>query len=85
MAADGFGRRQGTGTRPALVVVDLLVGFTDPESPLACDADEAVAATAASASHHSGEAGSVNPLTRSTTTRAGRAPAPDRRPNPRSA
>jgi nicotinamidase-related amidase len=32
--------------RPALVVVDLVNGFTDPESPLYCDAEEAVAATA---------------------------------------
>ena len=47
MAADGFGRRQGAGARPALVVVDLVNGFTDPESPLWCDADEAVADRAA--------------------------------------
>jgi nicotinamidase-related amidase len=46
MAADGFGARQGAGERPALVVVDLVNGFTDPESPLWCDADTAVAATA---------------------------------------
>jgi nicotinamidase-related amidase len=46
MAADGFGGRSGAGARPALVVVDLLNGFTDPESPLWCDADVAVAATA---------------------------------------
>jgi maleamate amidohydrolase len=46
MAADGFGERQGAGARPALVVVDLVNGFTDPESPLWCDADGAVAATA---------------------------------------
>ena len=46
-AERGFGRRSGSGTRPALVVVDLLLGFTDPESPLWCDADAAVAATAA--------------------------------------
>jgi maleamate amidohydrolase len=46
MAADGFGERQGAGARPALVVVDLVNGFTDPESPLWCDADEAVEATA---------------------------------------
>jgi maleamate amidohydrolase len=46
MAADGFGERQGAGARPALVVVDLVNGFTDPGSPLWCDADEAVAATA---------------------------------------
>jgi maleamate amidohydrolase len=46
MAADGFGERSGAGTRPALVVVDLVNGFTDRKSPLWCDADEAVAATA---------------------------------------
>jgi nicotinamidase-related amidase len=46
MATDGFGGRSGAGARPALVVVDLVNGFTDPESPLWCDADEAVAATA---------------------------------------
>jgi nicotinamidase-related amidase len=45
-AAAGFGERQGAGDRPALVVVDLVNGFTDPESPLYCDADAAVAATA---------------------------------------
>jgi nicotinamidase-related amidase len=45
MAADGFRQRQGPGTRPALVVVDLVKGFTDPDSPLYCDADAAVAAT----------------------------------------
>ena len=45
-AARGFGRRAGAGDRPALVVVDLVNGFTDPESPLWCDADDAVAATA---------------------------------------
>jgi len=42
----GLGRRQGTGTRPALVIVDLNYGFTDPESPLHCDTEAAVAANA---------------------------------------
>jgi nicotinamidase-related amidase len=42
----GFGGRQGAGRRPALVVVDFNYAFTDPESPLHCDTDEAVAATA---------------------------------------
>jgi maleamate amidohydrolase len=46
MAADGFGERQGAGERPVLVVVDLVNGFTDPASPLSCDAEGAVAATA---------------------------------------
>ncbi len=42
----GLGRRQGAGRRPALVVVDLNKGFTDPASPLHCDTDAAVEATA---------------------------------------
>jgi maleamate amidohydrolase len=42
----GFGGRQGVGEHPALVVIDLNYGFTDPESPLHCDADSAVEATA---------------------------------------
>jgi maleamate amidohydrolase len=46
MAAEGFGERQGAGKRPALVVVDLVYGFTDPDSPLYCAADGALAATA---------------------------------------
>jgi nicotinamidase-related amidase len=46
MAATGFGERQGAGARPALVIVDLVNGFTNPDSPLYCDADAAVAATA---------------------------------------
>jgi hypothetical protein len=40
-AERGFGRRSGAGERPALVVVDLVNGFTDPASPLWCDADAA--------------------------------------------
>jgi nicotinamidase-related amidase len=42
----GFGGRQGAGERPALVVIDLNYAFTDPESPLHCETDDAVAATA---------------------------------------
>lgn len=42
----GFGGRQGAGRHPALVVVDLSYGFTDPASPLHCDTDAAVDATA---------------------------------------
>ena len=39
----GFhGRGVGIGERPALVVVDMSVGFTDPESPLACDFEDVV-------------------------------------------
>jgi len=33
----GFGGRGGLGRRPALIVVDMTLGFTDPGSPLACD------------------------------------------------
>ncbi len=42
----GLGGRQGAGRRPALIIVDLNRGFTDPSSPLHCDADGAVLATA---------------------------------------
>jgi len=40
----GFGGRQGAGTKPAVVVVDFIEGFTNPESRLACDADADLAA-----------------------------------------
>lgn len=40
---EGFGGRGGFGRRPALVVVDMTLGFTDPDSPLACDLEEPVA------------------------------------------
>ena len=40
----GFHGRAGFGTKPALVVVDVNRGFTDPASPLACDLDGVVAA-----------------------------------------
>jgi nicotinamidase-related amidase len=36
--------QQGLGTRPALMLVDLICGFTDPRSPLGSDADDVVAA-----------------------------------------
>ena len=42
----GFGKRQGMGVSPALIVVDFIHGFTDPDSPLYCDCDEALVATA---------------------------------------
>jgi len=35
-----FGGAAGFGERPAVVVVDLNYGFTDPSSPLACDLDD---------------------------------------------
>ena len=41
---DGFGERQGFGRRPALLVIDMSVGFTSPESPLHCELEDAVTA-----------------------------------------
>ena len=41
----GLAGRVGVGTRPALVVVDLIAGFTDLRSPLAGDLDPQVEAT----------------------------------------
>lgn len=38
----GLGGAQERGTRPCLLVVDLSRGFTDPASPLGCDADLAL-------------------------------------------
>jgi maleamate amidohydrolase len=38
----GFHGRVGLGSRPALIVVDVNRGFTDPGSPLVCDLDEVV-------------------------------------------
>ena len=44
MRHDGFHGRAGFGLRPALLVIDVNVGFTDPESPLACDLEGVVGA-----------------------------------------
>jgi len=44
MRHEGFHGRAGFGTKPALVVVDVNRGFTDPVSPLVCDLEEVVAA-----------------------------------------
>ncbi|QII03230.1 isochorismatase family protein [Rhodococcoides fascians A21d2] len=41
----GLAGRVGFGSRPALVVVDLITGFTDPRSPLAGDLDSQLHAT----------------------------------------
>ena len=41
---EGFHGRAGFGRRPALVVVDVNRGFTDPASPLVCDLDGVVRA-----------------------------------------
>jgi nicotinamidase-related amidase len=43
----GFHGRAGLGARPALIVVDVNVGFTDPASPLVCDLDGVVESIAA--------------------------------------
>lgn len=40
----GFHGRAGFGHRPALIVVDVNVGFTAPESPLVCDLEDVVVA-----------------------------------------
>jgi nicotinamidase-related amidase len=42
-----FGGTAGFGERPAVLVVDLNVGFTDPSSPLACDLDSVLVHTRA--------------------------------------
>jgi maleamate amidohydrolase len=39
---DGFHGRAGFGQTPALIVVDVNVGFTDPASPLVCDLEDVV-------------------------------------------
>jgi maleamate amidohydrolase len=41
---EGFHGRAGFGQKPALLVIDVNVGFTDPASPLVCDLEDAVAA-----------------------------------------
>jgi nicotinamidase-related amidase len=41
---EGFHGRAGFGQRPALLVIDVNVGFTDPVSPLVCDLEDVVAA-----------------------------------------
>jgi nicotinamidase-related amidase len=40
---EGFHGRAGFGKRPALLVIDVNVGFTDPASPLVCELDDVVA------------------------------------------
>ena len=46
MRFPGFGERAGFGSKPALVIVDMCRGFTDPESPLVCDLDDTIVAIA---------------------------------------
>ena len=41
----GFGQQIGFGHRPALIVVDLIVGFTDPNMSFGANLDSEVAAT----------------------------------------
>jgi nicotinamidase-related amidase len=41
---EGFHGRAGFGKKPALLVIDVNVGFTDPASPLVCDLEDVVAA-----------------------------------------
>ncbi len=41
----GFGLEVGFGARPALLVVDLINGFTDPASPLGADASAQIEAS----------------------------------------
>jgi nicotinamidase-related amidase len=43
--ARGFGLRLGFGERPAVLVVDLLKGFTDPQMPLGSNLDAEIEAT----------------------------------------
>jgi nicotinamidase-related amidase len=43
--ARGFGQRIGFGRRPALLVIDLTLGFTDSKRPLGSNLDSQVAAT----------------------------------------
>jgi maleamate amidohydrolase len=43
---EGFHGRAGFGGRPALLVIDINVGFTDPASPLVCELDGVVTAIA---------------------------------------
>jgi nicotinamidase-related amidase len=41
----GFGRKIGYGGQPAVIVIDLLKGFTDPTFPLGSDLDAVLSAT----------------------------------------
>src|SRR5919205_595230 len=43
--AKGFARRVGWGSRPAVLVIDLTSGFTDPASPLGSDLSEVIGET----------------------------------------
>lgn len=56
LARRGFGRRIGFGTAPAILVIDMMRGFTDPELPLGSDqaAEIAVMADVVSAGRLAG-------------------------------
>src|SRR3954449_6764009 len=42
---EGFGEKGGgVGRRPALVIIDMNNGFTDPASPLVCELDDTIEA-----------------------------------------
>jgi maleamate amidohydrolase len=43
-AERGFGQRIGFGDRPALIIIDILKAFTDPNAPLGADLEPQVAA-----------------------------------------
>lgn len=43
-SAGGFHGRIGGGRRPAVLVIDVNRGFTDPDSPLVCELDDVVPA-----------------------------------------
>ena len=42
MHLEGFGERDGFGRRPALIVMDMTLGFTDPESLLGSELDSPI-------------------------------------------
>ena len=44
MRHEGFHGRAGFGRLPALLVIDVNLGFTDPASPLVCELEDVVAA-----------------------------------------
>lgn len=44
MRHQGFHGRAGFGDKPALLVIDVNVGFTDPDSPLVCDLEDVIVA-----------------------------------------
>ena len=45
-ASKGYAARSGFGTRPALLIVDFINGFTDPRSGIGCDHSAALRVTA---------------------------------------